>query len=201
MKRFYSSILLALTLAGTAWGESPSLVECKVDSPPIGDVSEILKIGSHLCSFRLSRPVSHLRLIIDTYKPGQKEPTRLVDAGVGTAKPGDQGKVSIQIADLAYLPLKNGTPEELLVSHRLEFSGTGCSGRAQLAKTQFNISKSQSFSAFSPRASVGLRLPLFYVIGDNASNSISGQNDIPNLLRNNPTACIMIVSLECEDEK
>jgi hypothetical protein len=194
------ALLLAFATLSQA-GEAPKLAKLDVATPPLGDISQILKIRATTCTFQLVKPVSKIQVIVDAYpRGGSSIPTQVLETGVNVPTPSTTGTFSLQIADMAHLTLDGGKDEQLYLSAMFQFGNMRAGDEKKILKKTFDITHGVGGGKFDLNlAGSKNKTPLFYMIGSPTSHAFNGiSNDVSKLVDANPTATVLVVSIATE---
>jgi len=104
----------------------------------------------------------------------------------------------LRLADLDELPLSEAQPNHYKLQLHLTTAGTSFGSKNVISKETFNIGKYIALATFEPEHGNAAKAPLFAVIGEGAKGTLSQQSP-EDLLKSQPNADILIVSLEFQD--
>lgn len=168
-------------------------------------LARLLHVNQAEINIDAERPFTSASVRLDFYRDGKKVDT-VVAASNRASTPQNSATVSLQTVDLDVLKLANGKPGSIRFQVELSMSGAGLRTHAardhDVSKDVCSVSEWSGASAWSSREFHDDALPLFWMLKDRGSDThqvISGAN--PNeLVKSNPTADIVIVSIQLTDE-
>lgn len=174
--------------------------EFAVTEPQFGDLEALLHVRRFLGTYALEGKVSKLSLRIDFYKDGHKLASESFTGGWQTYQEpaARSGKLSVQIADLDYLPLGGGKKGTLRFNVALTVLDRGTSQIAwehDTSKSVFDPTRpTRGSGTFSGHPIEDGVIPLFWRLAQDGNRV--GTGNIPDeVVKDNPNADILIVSL------
>lgn len=163
-------------------------------------LAKLLHVNQAEIKVDAERPFTSARVRLDFYCSGKKIDT-ITAASTSHVSPQTSAKVSLQMADLDFLKLADGKPGN--IRFHLELSTSGDGPPVHAVQTH-DVSKKVcslthvSGASWWPKATIRDKaLPLCWMLHDNAAGTsrVVNHMDPSGLVKNNPTADIVIVSI------
>jgi hypothetical protein len=146
------------------------------------------------------RPFTSASVRLDFYRNAKKVDT-ITAASATHVSPQTSAKVSLQMADLDFLKLADGKPDNIRFHVELSTSGDGpplyTAQTHDVSKKVCSLTHVSSASWWRKGTIHDNALPLCWMLHDNAigTSRVVSHNNPAGLVENNPTADIVIVSI------
>ena len=198
--------LALLALLGSFANAADLIGAAKVTADMDRDrLARLLHVNQAEINVEAERPFTSASVRLDFYRDGKKVDT-FVAASKGGSTPQHSATVSLQTADLDVLKLSNGKHGSVRFNVDLTTSGDGLRTHAaqehDVSKDVCSLSEWSGASWWSSGEFHDDALPLFWMLKDRHSDThqvISGKSP-DALVKSNPTADIVIVSIQLTDE-
>lgn len=200
--RLPSVAVLALLSALRVAAETlPASMEVTIEPEKFGEVSSILKVNSLVGSFRLDQPAQHLALVLES-RPKEPRTVHVARLSLELTKPVKEGRFCVQMVDQGFLPLGNGSPNQMQLLMQLDCGGTVISSSQSFLKEKFNMSKSRARTGAGTltRKIVGSRAPIFWMMGNSDSSIYFNDDDLEKMIDKNKDAYVLIAYLQVAKE-
>lgn len=179
----------------------PTSVEVTVEPQKFGDTSSILQVDSTVATFRFDRPVQHLALVLES-RPKEPRTIRIARLSLELAKPVTEGRLCVQMADQGFIPLGNGSPNQMQLFMQVDCGGTLISSSQSFLKEKFNFSRSRARTGAGTltRKVVENRAPVFWLMGNSDNGTYFNDDDLNKMVSKNRDAYVLIAYLEVAEE-
>ncbi|MFZ4768503.1 MAG: hypothetical protein ACOYMN_26450, partial [Roseimicrobium sp.] len=202
MMRLVFSAFLCL-LSATAWAENPlpTRVEVTIEPVKFGDVASILKVDATVASFKFDQPVSRLALVLEA-RPKEPRTVSVARVALDLAKPVTEGRLCVQMADQGFIPLGNGSPNQMQLFMQMDCGDTLISSSQSFLKEKFNFSRSRARSGAGTitRTVTGTRAPIFWIMGNSDSGTYFNDDNLDKMVSKNRDAYVLIGYLDFSKE-
>ena len=196
-----AAITLILSATCAAAEPLPTSVEVTIEPQKFGDTASILQVDSTVATFRFDRPVQHLALVLES-RPKEPRTTRVARLSLELAKPVAEGRLCVQMADQGFIPLGNGSPNQMQLFMQVDCGGTLISSSQSFLKEKFNFSKSRARTGAGTltRKVVDNRAPVFWLMGNSDNGTYFNDDDLDKMASKNRDAYVLIAYLEVATE-
>lgn len=196
-----AAIIVIISTACAAADTLPTCVEVTIEPQRFGDTSSILQVDSTVATFRFDRPVQHLALVLES-RPKEPRTTRVARLSLELAKPVTEGRLCVQMADQGFIPLGNGSPNQMQLFMQMDCGGTLISSSQSFLKEKFNFSRSRARTGAGTltRKVVDNRAPVFWLMGNSDNGTYFNDDDLDKMVSKNRDAYVLIAYLEVAQE-
>lgn len=175
----------------------PTSVEVTIEPEKFGDTASILKVDSTVAAFRFDQPVKHLALVLES-RPKEPRTVHVARLALELMKPVKEGRFCVQMVDQGFLPLGNGSPNQMQLFMQIDCGGTLISSSQSFLKEKFNLSRSRARtgSGALTRKVEGNRAPVFWMMGNSDTGTYFNDEDLDKMIAKNKDAYVLIAYLE-----
>lgn len=164
--------------------------------PAVGDLASVLHIHKSYCEveFGVVPRSATLRVEFEFYKNGRKTSFAVEGGAIQMAdRVYKHATISLQAADLDYLPLAGGQKRHCRVQVDLEVDSTQSGSGTDIPKDVFDFSQVRGNSGFPVAAGSPTEVPLFFLVAN--TNLVTGANTVKEAIENNQKGDLLIAFL------